>query len=112
MIKSVRFQANSDKPKIYHKNTQRYPSVIERPTLSSKEAMRKKYSLPKKAAKLPPLNEIVLCRINSKAHTFQYHSPEPVRLRTKNMWMLWSKRFIRKGRSADYHNKYSLHRFL
>lgn len=111
MNKSIRFRAKSCGRNIYHSGIQRYSAVTERATRASKEAHRKRFSLPKKE-KVRPLNEIVLGRISSKAHTFQCHSPEPIKMRHKAMWMLWSKKFRRIGRSAAYHNKYSLHRFL
>lgn len=111
MNKAIRFRAKSDGRNIYHSGDHRYSAITERATLTSKEDHRKRFSLPKKQ-KLRPLNEIVLSRIFSKVHTFQCHSPEPVRLRYKAMWTLWNKKLNRIGRSADYHNKYTLHRFL
>lgn len=111
MNKSIRFRAKSDGRNIYHPGQPRYSAVTERATRTSKEANRKMFSLPKKE-KIRPLNEVVLSRIFMKVHTFQCHSPEPIRLRHKAMWMLWDKKFNRRGRSAAYHNKYSLHRFL
>lgn len=111
MNKSIRFRAKSGGRNIYHSGRQRYSAVTLRATKTSKEENRKRFSLPKKV-KLRPLNEIVLTRIFSKVHTFQCYSPEKIRIHYKAMWMLWDKKMTRIGRSAAYHNKYSLHRFL
>ena len=95
-MKSIRFSVKSPQRKIYYPGDFKISSVQARPTLTSKEETRKKYGLPKKQ-KMIPLNRQFLQRMLSRAHNYEYHSPEKIRKQYKTMWKMWDKKLNREN---------------
>lgn len=108
-MNSILFKARSYSMKPYLIGDIRYSSIIKRPTLTEKEEKRKKYG---KSPKKVPLNQEFILRTAKKAHTYQCHSPEKIRILKKPMWMFWAKKMIRKSVSLTYQNRYTLNRIL